>query len=324
LRKQITGHLEELDSRINNSGGFDGLHTSLTAVTPDQHHAKSHTHDGTDGSGTVDYSDLTGKPTIPPAQTFLHADLTDTSNADMHPTSAITGLDAEQAQQDAAINIVSDSLLAHENDKANPHEVTYAQLPDKPTTFTDLGNAPDSDSVIVTSSTGNNTDILGATATLAGVMTASDKTKLEGLVASNIISGTWTPQWDRAGAYSNQIGGWMRVGDMVTVTGSFSWSGMNNSGVTGNAEITQLPFAPVYVGGAHYSGAGTFSGLNGLDWSVGQFLSLGCASATRTIAINASHSTSSGVTPVDQRMSWGQVSNTGYIHFSMSYIAVPI
>lgn len=36
------------------------LHEDLTDVTSDQHHPKSHAHDGLDGSGTVAHSDLTG------------------------------------------------------------------------------------------------------------------------------------------------------------------------------------------------------------------------------------------------------------------------
>jgi len=35
-------------------------HTDLSGVTSDQHHAKSHAHDGVDGSGTVAHSDTTG------------------------------------------------------------------------------------------------------------------------------------------------------------------------------------------------------------------------------------------------------------------------
>jgi hypothetical protein len=38
-------------------------HANLTSVTADQHHAKSHAHDGADGSGTVTWSSVTSKPT---------------------------------------------------------------------------------------------------------------------------------------------------------------------------------------------------------------------------------------------------------------------
>lgn len=40
---------------------------SSHAGDADAHHAQSHAHDGSDGSGTVSYDDLTDKPTIPPA-----------------------------------------------------------------------------------------------------------------------------------------------------------------------------------------------------------------------------------------------------------------
>lgn len=59
-------------------------HSELTGVTADQHHPQSHAHNGADGSGTVDYDDLTNKPTTPPAQTYLHADLTDVTADDHH------------------------------------------------------------------------------------------------------------------------------------------------------------------------------------------------------------------------------------------------
>ena len=46
---------------------------------------------------------------------------------------------------------------------------------------TDLTNTPDADSVTVESTSGTDTDILGASQTLAGMQTAADKTKLDGL-----------------------------------------------------------------------------------------------------------------------------------------------
>ena len=48
---------------------------------------------------------------------------------------------------------------------------------------TNLGNIPDADSVVVTSSTGLSTDIPAATPSLAGVMPAVDKVKLNGIQA---------------------------------------------------------------------------------------------------------------------------------------------
>lgn len=41
-------------------GAFSGDHDDLTGVIPDQHHAKSHAHDGADGSGQVVHGSLTG------------------------------------------------------------------------------------------------------------------------------------------------------------------------------------------------------------------------------------------------------------------------
>lgn len=60
-------------------------HDELTDVTENQHHSKSHNHDGLDGSGLVSYTDLLNKPTIPPAPTNLHASLTDVTEDQHHP-----------------------------------------------------------------------------------------------------------------------------------------------------------------------------------------------------------------------------------------------
>ena len=63
---------------------------------------------------------------------------------------------------------------------------------------TNLGNTPDSDSVTITSSTGLSTDIVGATGTNAGVMTAADKTKLNGIQAGATQNATDAALRDRS------------------------------------------------------------------------------------------------------------------------------
>jgi hypothetical protein len=61
------------------------LHSGLSDVTTDQHHAKSHIHDGADGSGTIAHSALSG---VTANQHHAQAhDLIDSVN---HPVSAIT------------------------------------------------------------------------------------------------------------------------------------------------------------------------------------------------------------------------------------------
>lgn len=58
-------------------GGNGGLvsHGALSGVTSDQHHAKSHAHDGADGSGTVAWGSITGKPSTfaPSTHASAHA-----------------------------------------------------------------------------------------------------------------------------------------------------------------------------------------------------------------------------------------------------------
>lgn len=60
------------------TGTTDGgtlSHGVLSGVTADQHHAKAHIHDGADGSGTVAWGSVTGKPTTfaPTAHASAHA-----------------------------------------------------------------------------------------------------------------------------------------------------------------------------------------------------------------------------------------------------------
>jgi hypothetical protein len=65
--------LNEVGKLLDGGGGVpgDGLHESLTDVTPDQHHDKMHAHDGVDGSGPIDYGDLIN---IPPSNSDKNVD----------------------------------------------------------------------------------------------------------------------------------------------------------------------------------------------------------------------------------------------------------
>ena len=58
--------------------------------------------------------------------------------------------------------------------------------------LTNLTNAPASDTLDINSSTGTNTTLPAATTSLAGMMTGSDKTKLDGLVTPSIFKATKT------------------------------------------------------------------------------------------------------------------------------------
>lgn len=56
-------HAQYLNSARHSAINHDGLvidHDGLENVTADQHHAKSHAHNGSDGSGTVAHSAITG------------------------------------------------------------------------------------------------------------------------------------------------------------------------------------------------------------------------------------------------------------------------
>jgi hypothetical protein len=61
----ITTDQHHAKSHAHNGGDGSGTvaHSDSTGKTIDDHHAKSHTHDGVDGSGTVAHGDTTGKGT---------------------------------------------------------------------------------------------------------------------------------------------------------------------------------------------------------------------------------------------------------------------
>lgn len=68
------------------AGGIVG-HGVLAGVTADQHHAQSHTHDGVDGSGTIAWTAITGKPaTFAPTN---HAATHAIGGSDLLPADAI-------------------------------------------------------------------------------------------------------------------------------------------------------------------------------------------------------------------------------------------
>lgn len=58
----VWGQLNNVGKIIDEGGGGTTLHEDLTDVTPDQHHAQAHAHNGSDGSGLVDYGDLINIP----------------------------------------------------------------------------------------------------------------------------------------------------------------------------------------------------------------------------------------------------------------------
>lgn len=89
---------------------------------------------------------------------------------------------------------------------------SYNDLTDKPTIpgGTDIGSTPSASTVVITSSTGSDGTVAAATQLLAGVMTAADKTKLDGIAsnANNYGDANVNLLLDQANAPDNYVLSW--------------------------------------------------------------------------------------------------------------------
>lgn len=140
---------------------------STHASDGDAHHDKSHAHDGVDGSGTVDYDDLTNKPSIPVDHSDLDNIGDDDHHAKLHGNTHVNGTDdvplvvsdpegtkgLMPPQDKYKLNNIeagADVTGDHEADisLANLGEKSYSSLTDKPTipdNLTDLTTRNHSD-----------------------------------------------------------------------------------------------------------------------------------------------------------------------------------
>ena len=95
---------------------------------------------------------------------------------------------------------------------------------------TNLGNTPAASDVEITSSTGTNTTVAGATTSLAGVMTGSDKTKLDGIATGATANSSDATLLDRANHTGTQA---------ASTISDFDTEVANNTAVTANtAKVT--------------------------------------------------------------------------------------
>ncbi len=190
------------ESEKNQPNGYAGLngssqvpagslgqhsHASHSGIGPDDHHAKSHAHDGVDGSGTVAHSATTGKTAndhhaqshahngVDGSGTVAHSDVTGKTANDHHPQSH---------------SHASHTGIGADDHHARQHTMTSAS--DHTGSIDDTQHG----------SRGGGTLHPTATGALAGFMAAADKTKLNGLVAltntiaeadSNITTTSATP-----------------------------------------------------------------------------------------------------------------------------------
>ena len=111
--------------------------------------------------------DVKGRITAAANGSLLHADLTDTST-DGHPGTVIN---IPGGIQGNAVSIAANGTLV---DSGTPPGGTGT---------TNLSNTPSATEVTVESSNGTDTSIVGASITLAGMMVATDKLKLDGIAS---------------------------------------------------------------------------------------------------------------------------------------------
>ena len=149
---------------------------------------------------------------------------------------------------------------------------------------TDLANAPTVSTVVVTSSTGADTSLPAATATLAGVMRATDKVKLDGIEAS-------ANNYTLPAATTDLLGG-VKVGDGLAVQGDGTLSVAVNSNLNflGSIDVTQQNPAGTETVGDFYVNSAT-SGAPLAAWGTdinnpvvgGEMVSLGSDGAWHEI-----------------------------------------
>ncbi len=126
----------DLDAHKNNvSNPHVVKHAQLSDVSSDQHHAKSHTHNGSDGSGVVVFASIDVTPTtlagygITNAATAVQGAKADAAlpRAGGQMSGNITMAGAETVDG-RDLSADGSALDAHVADTTNPHSVTAAQV----------------------------------------------------------------------------------------------------------------------------------------------------------------------------------------------------
>jgi len=133
--------------------------------------------------------------------------------------------------------------------------------------------------------------------------------------------GTWTPTIvgstvAGSNTYSSQLGDWMRMGDLVYVTGRVT---LTNLASTGNITISGLPYTSDNFDAS--SGAAYFQGGELGDYSNVNFTSVPVIRVPRnSTAVRLSYQGTTGVSEVTH----AELTNTTNMTFSFSYKALPL
>ena len=182
-------------------------------------------------------------------------------------------------------------------------------------TTTDLSNNPGTSSVRILSSSGANTDVLAATTTTAGVMTAADKTRLNqlqvtsngtalGISPPNTSTNTLTMPW---GGTSSQVV--LGDGSLTTIPTQFSWTLDGDTGTSGAiADGSTVNIVGAVGGSISTSVVGNTLTISSTASGSGTVTSIGVANGTFTIG-----STSTG----------SDITTSGDISFDLRAIGTP-
>ena len=156
------------------------------------------------GNGAVSYDDTTGVFTFTPAEPPV-------GNTDLSNTATDTSLTVESSTgNNTSLPAVTTSTWGVMTDEIfNEHVLNNAKVSDiNHNVSTDLGYTTAASNGTVTSSDGTNATIPAATTSLAGLLTAADKTALDSAIPLTALSvgAEGTPDGDGAVSYDNTTG----------------------------------------------------------------------------------------------------------------------
>jgi hypothetical protein len=157
----------------------------------------------------------------------------------------------------------TDGLSNNDNDTTIPTSAAIIDYVNTASGNTDLGSTPSSTDVVITSSTGTDATISAADSTDAGVMSAADKTKLDGIASGAEVNPTSTDQLSEGSsnlyftsvrAVNAVTGGNLDMGSYdITTTGKIYFANVfSTEGDLPSASTYHGMFAHVHATGKAY------------------------------------------------------------------------